>query len=836
MSPTALAPPSSPARRLAVAVIACLVALLAPPANAQSSDAIQVSLVQYGFGNSARAGDWAGFQINLLDSAPQQREVIIRMPVRDADGDRAAYDRVVTANPGVQQSFWLYARLPFNAANEPPPILVYEAIPDTGSITSYRAGQLLGRFDPGVASQVTIQSPSISLATVVGPYPAGLEQYAYTVTSTNPSIPFAHEPTRVAAGANIPALPDQWQGLAATSVIAWTESTTRNTEPTALTPEQARAIRAWINRGGHLVITLPPAGDPWFGAAHPLSDILPDIARPTRRDGYDLNALRPLLTESAEVPLPTNAVIHTFQPADNADPLDAQTILSTPEGETIAVRRVIGLGAVTVVGIDLTAGPLRRFNLPDADAFWHRVLGRRGDLRRAEQLTQQERGDAQSRSPVDFDHDISSAIDSTGRAVQGILFGLVVFISYWLIAGPIGYFVLKKRNLHHHAWVAFVACTAAFTALAWAGATTLRPKRVAATHLTIIDAVQSPDSDDITARARSWVSIMLPSYGRSTVSLNPAPEDTNTLRDRSDALLTPWDPPATSVGWNKGFPDNTSYIIQSRQPDTITVPTRATIKQFRADVAPSTDWQFPRVQQQTGVLERAVITRDGASLNGIVSHALPAPLTNVRFILSQGQTPLRRAGVPNRGEPTARTLVLAPRFPDNRWMPGQLLDLSTVTTTEAVRDSVRFDYFRGAVRDGINQLALNPNAGRPLPDRLIAARFLSQFAPPNYRDDRDTVANRLARRFSTHGLDLGRWLTTPCLIIVGFVEVEPSDASPDGIPYPLYVDNQPAPASGLTMVTWIYPLPDAPPEWFGTEFQPATTEPDSETNSESDQP
>ena len=820
MTRFALGPVSSTrprAARVLAAALAALLALLAPHAAAQSADEIQVDLVQYGLGKGARAGDWTGVQINLLDSAPQQREVIIRLAARDADGDRAQYDRVVTANPGVQQSFWIYARLPFNAQNDPPPILVFEALPSETTITSYRAGRLLGRYDPAIGTQVNILPANVSLAAVIGPYDAGLAQYAYTTSSTNPSIPFAHEPTRISTGIDLPGLPDQWQGLAATSVIAWTESTTRATEPTALTPEQARALRAWINRGGHLVITLPPAGDPWFGAAHPLSDILPSIKRPTRRDAYNLNNLRPLLTESLDFPLPSNAVIHTFEPADDAAPTDAEIVLTTPDRDCIAVRRVIGLGAVTVVGIDLTAGPLRRFNLPDADHFWHRVLGRRGDLRRAEQLNEQERTDASSRTVVDFDHDISSAIDSTGRAVQGILFGLVVFITYWLIAGPVGFYLLKKRNLHHHAWLAFVLCTAAFTALAWAGATTLRPKRVAATHLTLIDRVHADDPDQTPARVRSWISVMLPSYGRSTVALTQAPED-NTPRPRTEALLAPWEPPGNSVGWNKGFPDNTGYTIDARQPDTITVPTRATIKQFRADLNTDTSWQFPAVEQQTGVLEQARITRDGATLTGVIAHDLPAPLTNVRIIISQGQTPLRPAGTPYTGEPIARTIVLAPTLPNNQWAPAQRLDLAALTSTDAVRASARFDYFRGAVRDGINPTALNPTAGKPLADRLIAARFLSQFAPPNYLDDRDTVANRLARRFSTHGFDLGRWLTTPCLIVTGFVQVEPRDASPDGIPYTLYVDNRPVPASGLTMVTWIYPLPDAPPDWFGAEW------------------
>ena len=57
-------------------------------------------------------------------------------------------------------------------------------------------------------------------------------------------------------------------------------------------------------------------------------------------------------------------------------------------------------------------------------------------------------------------------------------------------------------------------------------------------------------------------------------------------------------------------------------------------------------------------------------------------------------------------------------------------------------------------------------------------------------------------------------MTTPCVIVTGFVQIPDRDASPEGAPFPLYVDSRPAPASGLTMVTWVYPLPDDPPRWF----------------------
>ncbi|MFK7885151.1 MAG: DUF4350 domain-containing protein [Phycisphaerales bacterium] len=791
------------------AVVSLLFALFSPAVLAQSSEEIRVNVVSYGLGGAARAGDWAGVQVNINDSASQQRDIILRMVIRDADGDRAQFDRVVTANPGLDQSFWLYARLPFGAADEPPSVLAFEAIETGSSQTPYRAGRLLGRFDPQPGVGQSVQAANIALTAVVGPYPAGLDQYSYSVRSSVTALPFGHEVSRLVTGLDILRLPDQWQGLVAADAIVWTESTTRQTEPSALTPEKARAIRTWVERGGHLVILLPPAGDPWFGAAHPLSDILPRIERPRRIAGFNLDRIRSLLTESANVPLPTNSVVHVFAPRDDAGALDAIPVLNTPEGEALVIERLVGSGIVTVVGLDLTAGPLRRFSLPDAESFWHRVLGRRGDIRRAEELTEQDRSDASSRTAIDFDHDISSAIDSTGRAVQGILFGLVVFITYWLVAGPLGYYALKKRGLHQHAWVAFVICTAAFTALAWAGATALRPKRVTVTHLTLVDTVYGQTN----ARARSWASIMLPAYGQSTVALSEASEDGNTIRDRSSNLLTPWEPPGNALGWNKGFPDNTGYSVDARQPDRLTIPTRATVKQFRADIAGVSDWVFPTLERTPGDLNDPVISMRGAVLNGRLVHNLPASITDLRVVISQGQVGIRQPGSALEDQAIARTLVLKPTLPGNEWPAGQPIDLAAITTPGAIQDSLRFDYFRGAIRDGLNPVAINPAAGKPLADRIFSARFISQFAGPNYRDDRDTVGNRAARRFSTHGWDLGRWLTTPCVIVVGFVEVDPANATEDGSPFPFYVDGKAAPASGLTMVTWIYPLPADPPSW-----------------------
>lgn len=804
--------PTAPVR-LWVVLAALLAGCLAGSVAAQDGSEIRVGVAQYGVGNAARAGDWVGVQVELLDSAPEERNVILRLSVRDADGDLAMYDRVVTANPGVEQSFWLYARLPYQAEQDAPPgITVYEAVETAEGINGpgYRAGRLLGRFDPTMTGPSRVLPPTLGLAAVVGPYAAGIEQYAVSVQG-RPWAPFGHELTHVTTGLDTARLPDQWQGLGAFEVLLWSESTTRSTEPTGLTPERAAAIREWVERGGHLVILLPPAGDPWFATQHALSGILPDINRPERRDAVDLERLRPLLSESVDVPLPNNAVLHTFTPRPGADARDARRVLDTPDGSTLVIQRIVGSGAVTVVGLDLTAGPLRRFGLPDADAFWHRVLGRRGNMLRPEEIVGQDAADAAAgRRDMDFDHDISSVITRRGRAVQGVLFGLVVFITYWLVAGPLGFMLLRRRGLQQHAWVGFVVCTAGFTALAWLGATALRPNRVAYTHLTLLESVHGEE----TARARTWSSLMLPMYGQATVSVE-VDGDAPPGRAGSGDLLAPWEPSDSLSGWSTGFPDNSGYRVDARSPDSLTVPARATIKQFRSDFAGPTGWQGITLRGDPASLDDPRVTREGLRLTGVLEHNLPGPLEDVRVFISPGQTRILPPGTALAGGAIAGVTVLAPQFADREWLPGQALDLGVVSAGAAGGADRSSDYFRAAVREGVATGELVPGAlGGDAATRLTAVRFLSQFAPPNYRDDRDTVANRLGRRFSTHGWDLGRWLTTPCVIVTGFVTIDARDASPDGAPYPLYVDGRPADASGMTMVTWIYPLPDEPPRWF----------------------
>ena len=224
----------------------------------QGTGEVQLSILNLGVGGMIRSGDWAGIQVQMLDQGSAPREVILRVTIRDTDGDDAQYDRVVSANPGLPQSFWLYCWVPFQFGQASFEIHAFEAVESGGAESGqlgYRAGRLLGtdsRYNP------MIQEPWIGLAAMVGTRQLGIDQYGTTIDSGTWQL-LGHELLRVAPGLTTTSLPDRWQGLVPFDSLIWGSSTLRDHDPSTLSPERARAIRYWIQQGGHLVVVMPPA-------------------------------------------------------------------------------------------------------------------------------------------------------------------------------------------------------------------------------------------------------------------------------------------------------------------------------------------------------------------------------------------------------------------------------------------------------------------------------------------------------------------------------------------------------------------------------------------------
>ena len=794
-------------------ILAILFSLVSPAlSQVDVTNEVDLTIQSFGVGGLAREGEWAGILVTMQDSGSSSRDIVLRIEIPDVDGDITQFDRVVTANPGVLQSFWLYAQIPFQSIGDEYALKAFEAI-DSGSAggpeeIGFRAGRLLGMER---VVNPRIQSARIGMMGVVGSYQLGLEQYGIRFQN-QPWMPLGHELQMSSAGLTIDNLPDRWHGLKTLNTLLWASATTSSYDPSRLTPEKARAIREWVQRGGHLVVVLQSSGDPWYQGTHPLRALLPAIKTPDRREGVSLEPYRTLLTESDRGDMPTNATVYSFEPLDDAEMSEAFPVLKGPEDETVVVRRVLGSGMVTVIGLPLNHGRLRQLGLPDAESLWHRVIGLRGEILPPESMNDAP-GNLASRDAQLFDDGVSNAISKTGTAVQGILFGIIVFIVYWLFAGPVGYAILKQRKKPQHAWMLFVVCIVGFTTVAWLGATTLRPKRVTISHFSLLEQVDGQD----TQRVRSWFSVMLPSYGNATVSsTNPDEQATGFGQQESSNVLIPWSAPESGGTLTGGFPDNSGYRVQARSPAAVNVPTRATVKTFTTEWSGEPNWSMPFVVGELGETGTPRLSLEGQVVAGKVAHRLPGTLKDVRVFVNSRAAPINRVGQELGRRMISQVAVFAPSFGENGWGPDQSVDMRDITSLNAeTRRSRDMEYFQRVVALGVDTAGLPGAREGSLTDRMVAGMFLSQFEPPRFNvNTNDPVGEKLAMRRLTHGWDLGRWFTQPSVIIIGVLEVDADDAMEDGMPAPIWVNGRRVPASGTTIVTWVYPLDPEPPVYL----------------------
>lgn len=764
-------------------------------------DEVELTIAKLGPGNLARAGSWAGVLIEYRDSALAPREIVLRITGVDRDGDPPAYERTVVGDPERPRGAWLYAPLPDPTQATRLTVTAHEAIEDA-STAGFRAGRVLGRAVIDTSRLVQGESGLIG---VVGSRDAGLRQYGLGITTSIRHLALGHATTEIIAGLTLRDLPDRWQGLDQFDVLVWSRGGP-DTDPNALDADRARAIREWIQRGGHLVVLLPPVGQAWTAGTgrNPLADLLPAV-RIERREGIPLEPYRPLLTLRDDARLPRQAIVHTLTPLPDATTAEASPLLAGPDGVPVVVRRLVGTGMVTAIGLDITADSLTALDTLDAETIWHRVLGKRHSLESSEEVKDRDLNlftAIQRRVVSDFDADFEQAIDFRGDAGKGVLLGLAVFALYWLVAGPLGFFLLTKSGHRSRSWLAFLATSAIFTAIAWAGATVLRPNSVRATHLTFLTGVHGTERQN----ANSWLSVLIPSYGEATIRVGG---------ESSSDLISVWTPPPPAVVGG-GFPDNRGYTVSARAPSQITVPVRSTIKQLAAEWSGPPIANMPRPVREPGEPgEPSLVLADAArgQIEGEIIHDLPGDLEDLLVVVVAGQRPL--------AAPTSIIPVWLPSrvFMDalaDPWPAGTRLDLAEVTAGSPGQRNA-LTWLSRKLTEGAERTfgPTDPRSAGSPADRYAALGFLDMLGTPAFLENNASTTTRLspiAAVRTAHGLDLSRWFTQPCVMIIGTLKQSEGD-----LPYPLTVDGKPVPAKGSTIVRWVYPLEPDPPEYTPIE-------------------
>ena len=168
----------------------------------------------------------------------------------------------------------------------------------------------------------------------------------------------------------------------------------------------------------------------------------------------------------------TSAVVQSFNPVSTGGwSPDAVPIMTGPDGEAVVVRRIVGAGMVTVVGLPVDSIKLHlQSHKFMADQFWNRILGKRLRVPTQAELATGKKGQPAktasgeeiedynySTQLQEIDGGVVKAVNYETGAAWGLMLAFIVFLAYWIVAGFGGFMFLKQRNWKQHAWVGFVA-------------------------------------------------------------------------------------------------------------------------------------------------------------------------------------------------------------------------------------------------------------------------------------------------------------------------------------------------------------------------------------------
>lgn len=838
------------AARAVVAVVAA--ALLAAAAHAGD---VTVELLRFGVGNYVRPGDPTAIQVRLTSSVTEPVQTRVQWELRNGDGDTALYSRDVALAPGAPTDRWLYGVLPIESSSALAALDTVSVVRvlqmDNGRIVRELAAvRINGQNATERAEGVEINN---GLLGVLGDGRMGLNGYGPAANSEGES-PALTEVNRISRGMTAEVLPDRWEGLYSYQALVWGSASVQN-----LAPDQARALLEWVRRGGNLVIVLTDTtGDQWGllagkGGRTALADVLPQGGVQRHRD-VPVAQLMPLISKTPELRNPNaRTTVWSFDPTLMGNgyevvmtmpcALDTRTgnLAPTPdslEGLPVVVQRTLGFGTLSVVGVDadgLDRPNLNQDGLPQADIFWNRLMGRREDTPDARlyvQLQEAKRLDTRVAGVlVEGGATVNDLTGMPGALAIGLLGLVLAFGLYWVAAGPASYLVLRGMKRVQYAWLGFVLVATTATVLVWLATNVEELAAGRVRHLTYLDHVVAPGqsaAERALTRAQTWMSAELPGYGPTLLALTAGNSAVGSGGAGSDTLWTWFEPPA---GSNTGYPDTERYDVPASSPAKYEVPSRATSSVYWGSWIgePSSEWSGTPSVASGSELRQDMIWSSSmpqVRLHGSLTHTLPKALENVYLL---HVTPRRSAqrklttAKPQLVVPSAMTPNAIRIASVTEWEPGSLLDVGKALYPEsddAVPQSERstranaldFDGFLTRTFPVEGSGGLAPGNLRE-DQRLLAYSLYGMLKPPSYVAATSTSSmpqfgydsTRVVRDMGRM-LDLAKWMTRPCLIVIGTLRDEDSDAV--AAPFPFEIDGRAPRATGRTIVRSIFLLPD----------------------------
>ncbi|MBT4583912.1 MAG: hypothetical protein HOC93_02400 [Phycisphaerae bacterium] len=742
-----------------------------------------ITVDSFGLGNTWRAGEITPLHITVSNTIPEPISAWISWDVPDGDGDVVAWGRPITLTPNQDVSTWLYAPVQPWANGTTPWTLRLRTLVDgipSEQLTAFR-------FSPQSVNAAPLSLRHGAIA-VVGTRRVGLGGLAGAGKAVT-----VLEPTTTISGLQPEDLPDAWPCFDSIDTLVWADA------PPELDYRQAKAIEEWVSRGGHLVIILPTIGNPWaLGSQEgPLASILSDI-QPTLGNA-EISDFKHVLGNPRNYS-PLTLTVRSFD-AHKHTPL-----FTLQDSRVIAITKDYGVGMCSIIGVDLSDGRLAAIGLPRADVFWNRILGRRGDTPSPTALQKLDDLELLSGTiptsttlPMGAIAAQTIAMSTTAGGRLGTVFVLV--LSYIIVGGPIGYFILRKKKKLRWSWMWFATTSLVFTAITWILAQTTSSVTTPLRHLSIIDQVYGAPRQQV----HGWFSLYLPNYSNNQISIGG-----------SANLLMPWTPSELSKA--PSFADTRHVSMNVDQvPSYFDQPSRATTSNFQFNWAgglqSDTYQSLIRVGLDEGPSVRTLENGTPIGLSGLIFNKMNISLFDVTvvWITDNKITPALHAK-DNAGNDLPWIKMSESGKPLNvayswrlsqTWDPEESLSLHRFEPTVDAKLAFGFDerYKQENRWDAYGNGAAMPSD--EIAKRLEMLSLYSHLKPPVYRkregSKKSPPSNTMIREGGRE-LDMASWFGRPCIIIMGFVK----NAS---IPVPIEVDGEEISKSdGMTMVRWVYPL------------------------------
>lgn len=759
-----------------IVAVTVLFILLAPRSvvQAQSSPVeLTVTALDIGLKGTVRPGTWTPARIVLTNRTSDPRVVRCQWVFADADGDEVLAHRRITLNAERSEHLWLYAPIPAVMTRQTQWRFDVINVDDDRSLASV----MLVPMD-----ELTRIDPRERVVGVLGDMWFGLKAYEQEITQ--------HEKCVVLEPLATARLPDRWYGLSVLEAMVWSPRSD-SFDATDVREEVRNAVREWVQRGGHLVVILPKYGDTWFESS--LAQILPDIRPPQIMEAKAPPAwLGPVLPPDVMIQM------KRLEPKG-----DASVVLRDNDGEPIGVAGQYGFGRVTLVGVDLTDLQLLSWNLPSpicptpqSPTLWRQVFGWRAPIFQNAYLREQQKRNAIGHPQLRDRMDIAANAVAPktiwhATAASKLSLGIFCFIVYWLLAGPIGFEVLRRRGRSELAWVVFVGMVVAFTLICWLGALLIRPYEDKINHFTLVDVTVSAADEpgEALLHVHSWAALLVARHGQARVEVvdrEGSERAANTRQTLGCVGLS-----AKAEGG--GFLGTQRYDISAGAPREVLIPVRSTAKLLELDFVGYPEsgndgdepWIWPN-----GVLRLEGDEGGGKRPSGQLVHDLPGPLIDVLFVYCPGEG----------GRPVCWRV--------DKWAPREPYAIApTINGTELVKDPNANHYKDRDLRKegwlGANMSFLKETGSLVSRNQMASAvellSFFSLLPPPDFRDNSFAGLNQPSSFVRSLGreFDLSHLTSLRRLIVIGHLEANGPN------PTPLRVDGRKLDANGLTVVRWI---------------------------------